>query len=88
MTYYELSPDGFSELGGKVVVLTGSVNGVGECIVRALYAVGAQVVFGDIDEQKCAKLADELALLSKSVGASFIYQRMVVRSYEDNPSLF
>jgi NAD(P)-dependent dehydrogenase (short-subunit alcohol dehydrogenase family) len=48
------------EFRGRVVVVTGGANGIGESIVRAFHAAGAQVCFCDLDQKKGAILANEL----------------------------
>lgn len=41
----------FSALKGKVVVVTGGASGIGAQLVRVLYLHGANVIFGDINQQ-------------------------------------
>ena len=50
----------FSELQGRAVVVTGGANGIGEAVVRAFHAQGAQVFFCDKDAERGATLAREL----------------------------
>ncbi len=47
-----------SRLEGKVAVVTGGAQGLGEAIVKELLAQGAKVAFGDVQEDKGQKLAD------------------------------
>ncbi|STZ88111.1 short-chain dehydrogenase [Mycolicibacterium fortuitum] len=49
-----------NELAGKVAVVTGGASGLGEGLVRRFAAEGAQVMIGDIDEERGKALADEL----------------------------
>ncbi|MBI2357022.1 SDR family oxidoreductase [Candidatus Dojkabacteria bacterium] len=44
----------------KVIVVTGGANGIGEAIVRGLYAEGALPVIVDKDYKKAKKIAKEL----------------------------
>ncbi|QUT07851.1 glucose 1-dehydrogenase [Sphingobium phenoxybenzoativorans] len=53
---------------GKTAIVTGGASGIGEGIVRALVAEGANVVFGDID-------ADKGRALAESLGAKAVFQR-------------
>jgi 3alpha(or 20beta)-hydroxysteroid dehydrogenase len=45
---------------GKTAIVTGGANGIGEAIVRALVAEGANVVFGDIDTERGLALSESL----------------------------
>ena len=47
-----------NELAGKVAVVTGGASGLGEGLVRRFAAEGAQVVIGDVDEERGKALAD------------------------------
>ncbi|WP_070154534.1 SDR family NAD(P)-dependent oxidoreductase [Sphingobium phenoxybenzoativorans] len=53
---------------GKTAIVTGGASGIGEGIVRALVAQGANVVFGDIDAEKGRALAE-------SLGAKAVFQQ-------------
>lgn len=53
---------------GKTAIVTGGASGIGEGIVRALVAEGANVVFGDIDAEKGRALAE-------SLGAKAVFQQ-------------
>ena len=48
------------ELEGKVALVTGSGQGIGEAVVRRLAADGAKVVVTDLDGDRAAAVADEL----------------------------
>ena len=48
------------ELSGRCAVVTGGANGIGEAIVRAFHAQGAQVWFCDCDARAGKALAAEL----------------------------
>lgn len=48
------------ELAGRTAVITGGASGLGEGLVRRFHAEGAAVVFGDIDGEGGAALAEEL----------------------------
>ncbi|KAM0812428.1 hypothetical protein AB5N19_12418 [Seiridium cardinale] len=87
MPRFESVPSSFVSLNDKVIVLTGGANGIGECVVRSLYAAGAHIVFGDIDEPGCQSLVESLKKEVSST-SSICYQRTDVRSYDDNLSLF
>ena len=50
----------YPSLNGAVVLITGGAAGIGEAMVRAFAAQGAQVGFVDIDEQGGRALADAL----------------------------
>ncbi|KAL1861119.1 hypothetical protein Plec18170_001634 [Paecilomyces lecythidis] len=59
-----VKPD-LSVLKGKSVIITGGAGGLGEGYVRAFSKNGSFVTFGDIDEHKGKKLAEE-------TGAQFV----------------
>lgn len=50
----------FPELNGKVVIVTGGANGIGEATVRTFHAQGAQVFFCDKDIARGEQLAREM----------------------------
>jgi NAD(P)-dependent dehydrogenase (short-subunit alcohol dehydrogenase family) len=45
---------------GKVALITGASNGIGEGVARHVAGQGAQVVLADIDDERGAALAEEL----------------------------
>jgi NAD(P)-dependent dehydrogenase (short-subunit alcohol dehydrogenase family) len=48
------------DLDGKVALITGGSNGIGEGVARHLAARGAHVVLADIDDARGAEVAEEL----------------------------
>ncbi len=48
------------DLNGKVVLITGASNGIGEGVARHLAGQGAHVVLADIDETRGKAVADEI----------------------------
>ncbi|QFU75212.1 glucose 1-dehydrogenase [Halioglobus maricola] len=63
-------------LAGKVAIITGGANGMGEATVRAFVEQGARVVIGDIAEEQGQALAAEL-------GDAAVFLRMDVTSEDD-----
>ena len=51
----------YPSLNGAVVFVTGGASGIGEQVVRAFAAQGSRVGFIDLDRERGAALADELA---------------------------
>jgi NAD(P)-dependent dehydrogenase (short-subunit alcohol dehydrogenase family) len=51
----------YPSLNGAVVFVTGGASGIGEQIVRAFAAQGSKVGFVDLDRERGAALAEELA---------------------------
>ncbi|KAK5222094.1 hypothetical protein LTS03_008625 [Exophiala xenobiotica] len=74
-------------VNGKVVVLTGGAQGIGAATVTQLYLSGAHVFFGDWDDKKGPKLAEDLKSTSQSAG-SVTYTKVNVRDYQSLLSLF
>jgi NAD(P)-dependent dehydrogenase (short-subunit alcohol dehydrogenase family) len=48
------------ELDGKVALITGGSNGIGEAVARYLAGLGTHVVLADIDDARGTEVADEL----------------------------
>ncbi len=57
----------YSDLEGKVVLVTGGGSGIGEAIVRHFAAQKSKVAFIDIKEKESRALADELVKGGRSV---------------------
>ncbi|KAH8805444.1 hypothetical protein F5884DRAFT_679109 [Xylogone sp. PMI_703] len=74
----KVKPD-LSVLKGKSVIVTGGASGLGEGYVRAFSTNGAFVTFGDIDETKGKKLAEE-------TGAQFV--KVDVANWEHQVQMF
>src|ERR1700730_12703286 len=60
----------YSDLAGKVVLVTGGASGIGEAIVRRFAQQKSIVVFFDIKVEEGARLARELS--SQGLGAHFL----------------
>jgi len=60
---------------GKVVIVTGGANGIGQAIVKAYADEGAHVVIADIDE----KGGEEVSRLTREKGAEGIFIQTDVR---------
>lgn len=63
-------------LAGKVAIITGAAQGMGEAHARTFVAEGARVVLGDLDDARGQALAAEL-------GANAIYSHLDVASAAD-----
>jgi NAD(P)-dependent dehydrogenase (short-subunit alcohol dehydrogenase family) len=70
----EFKPDEslFTELKGKVVVITGGATGIGGAAVSRLYGVGALVVFGDVAKQPAENLVSSLKASPGTGEVSFV----------------
>lgn len=64
----------------------GGAQGIGAATVTQVYQSGAHVFFGDWDDIKGSKLADELR--TSSSGGSVTYMKVNVRDYQSLLSLF
>lgn len=58
------------ELAGKVTVVTGAANGIGEAVVRRFAREGAKVVVADLDAERAVKVAEEIGALPVSADVS------------------
>ena len=67
-------------LDGKVSVITGAASGIGEATAHRFIEEGASVVIGDIQDERGAKLAENL-------GSNARYQHCDVTSEKDIESL-
>ncbi|GAA4154066.1 glucose 1-dehydrogenase [Chryseobacterium ginsenosidimutans] len=65
-----------SRLNGKIAIITGGSQGMGESHVRTFVAEGAKVVFTDLNEEKGQKIANEL-------GENAVFVKQDVTSVED-----
>lgn len=54
----------------QVVVVTGAAQGIGRCVAENLCAAGASLLLADIQQDKVAKVADELGCASQVVDVS------------------
>ncbi len=67
------------KLAGKVALLTGATNEIGEAVCRTLVSEGARVAFTDINVAKGESLAKELA----AQGAEAMFLKLDVRNYDE-----
>ncbi|MDX6653847.1 MAG: 3alpha(or 20beta)-hydroxysteroid dehydrogenase, partial [Solirubrobacterales bacterium] len=77
---------GRRRFGGRTVLVTGGAAGIGAAHVRGFAAVGARVVFGDIDEEAGAALAAELGgkvrFVPHDVADEVVWERIVAAAEE------
>jgi len=66
-------------LDGRVVIVTGGAQGIGEACVRTLAADGARVALWDLDDHRGAAIATELS----ASGAHVLHRRCNVASPAD-----
>ena len=64
------------DLRGKTVVITGPTSGLGEQVARQLAATGANLVLVARNEEKCARVIDELAPLCTGNKPVFVQAEM------------
>ncbi len=74
---------GLGRLQGKVAVVTGSAEGIGEATVRLFAREGAKVVVADINEDKGRRVAQEI----QKGGEAALFVRLDVTSEENWRSL-
>ena len=67
-------------LSGKVAIVTGGANGIGAATATLMVAEGAQVVIGDVNDERAAALADRL-------GAAAVSHHADVRKESDIAAL-
>ncbi|KAF2799647.1 NAD(P)-binding protein [Melanomma pulvis-pyrius CBS 109.77] len=82
---YDLLPKG-SE--GRVVVIAGGANGIGEALVNLFYRSGAHVYFSDWDTVKGTKLEGELKSSSSSGHGSVRFSQADARDYAAQLAVF
>jgi len=61
-----------SKLNGKVILVTGGAQGLGKEVCRTLAASGAQVIIGDIQEEKGSEAVSEI----KGSGGSAVFRKL------------
>ncbi|CAG9939961.1 unnamed protein product [Clonostachys rosea f. rosea IK726] len=88
MPPYHRDPNSFGALKDQVFVLTGGARGVAESIVRYLFAAGAHVFFGDIDQAGSDKVIAALRAKNPSATNSLVAISFDARKYDDNLALF
>jgi NAD(P)-dependent dehydrogenase (short-subunit alcohol dehydrogenase family) len=69
----------YSDLDGKIVLITGGAAGIGAAMVRAFHRQGARVSFCDLDEERGKRLALELGKLVVFARVDLLSERQVVR---------
>lgn len=74
------------ELAGKVAVVTGSGNGIGEAIARRFAAEGAKVVVADVEADKVARVAGDIDALG--VAADLTVETEVQRVVSETVARF
>ena len=74
---------GTGRLQGKIAIVTGSAEGIGQATARLFAHEGAKVVVADINEEKGIRIAQEI----KDIGDEAMYIRLDVTSEENWQSL-
>lgn len=70
-------------LDGKVVVVTGGGNGLGQASCVRFAEEGAQVVVADLQEQQAAETVSQV----QAVGGEAVFARVDVTSWSDNEAM-
>jgi NAD(P)-dependent dehydrogenase (short-subunit alcohol dehydrogenase family) len=81
MSAFNPSEEALASLKNQVVVVTGGATGIGAALVSQLHKLGADVVFGDINEAAAEELVSSCA-------GNVTFVPMNVTSYADNVKLF
>lgn len=88
MTAIPFSQETIDSLSGKVIVLTGGAQGVGEATVQLAYNAGAHVFFGDWADDKGRAVESAVKSTSTSKNGSVTFQKVDVREYASQLALF
>ena len=56
-----MDPVSFSDLKGKVCVITGGAGVLGSAMVKAIASVGTKIAIADINKEVAEKVAGEIA---------------------------
>jgi NAD(P)-dependent dehydrogenase (short-subunit alcohol dehydrogenase family) len=67
----------YSDLDGKVVLITGGANGIGAALVRAFHTQGAMVCFCDVDVEAGRALATELGAGARFTRVDLLREKQV-----------
>ncbi len=59
----------YDELAGRLVLITGGANGIGQAMVEAFHALGAVVCFCDLDDRAGVRLAKRQISSSDRLGS-------------------
>ncbi|MBL6764080.1 MAG: SDR family oxidoreductase [Verrucomicrobiae bacterium] len=78
----------YSDLEGKVVLITGGANGIGAALVRAFHGQGAVVCFCDVDVAAGKALAEELGAGARFNKVDLLREKQVGRWVESIASEF
>ena len=77
------------KLAGKVAVVTGGANGIGEATIRLFHAEGAKIVVVDLAEERGARIAEDISaaggdslFVPGDVSQEHIWQQIAHRSVE------
>ncbi|CAG8721112.1 15684_t:CDS:2, partial [Acaulospora colombiana] len=75
-------------LKGKVVLITGASNGIGQAAAIAFASYGARVIIGDIDVASGKHTIRECLRAGGTIGADAMVLKCDVTSWEDQTALF